>query len=159
MKQTGTLFLKIVLAIIGLSVLALCIFGIPSLILGIVGYIGISALKYPLFIDIYLTAIIFFYALYNAFKLLTYIDQNRAFSPQSVEALKNIKYCGIGICILYILCLPVVILASDKDDAPGGVVIGMALAMAPLVVSVFAAVLQKLIQNGMDIKSENDLTV
>ena len=35
----------------------------------------------------------------------------------------------------------------------------MLLAFAPLVVAVFAATLQKLLQNAMDIKAENDLTV
>ncbi|MGV2643750.1 DUF2975 domain-containing protein, partial [Clostridium perfringens] len=47
----------------------------------------------------------------------------------------------------------------EKDDAPGIILIGMALIFASIVIAVFAAVLQKLLQEAIDIKSENDLTV
>lgn len=48
---------------------------------------------------------------------------------------------------------------ADADDAPGVVLIGMAITFAPIAIVVFAAVLQKLLKNAIDIKSENDLTV
>lgn len=55
--------------------------------------------------------------------------------------------------------LPFVFLVAQLDDAPGLVIVGMVPVFASMVVAVFAAVLQKLLKNAIDIKSENDLTV
>ena len=107
----------------------------------------------------YLTAVAYFTALYQTLKLLGYIDKNIAFSERSVKALKNIKYCAIAITMLYILCLPIILYMAQVDDAPGLGGIGMIITFGAIVIAVFAAVLQKLLQNAIDIKSENDLTV
>ena len=101
----------------------------------------------------------FYFALYQAFKLLSYIDKNKAFSELSVKALKNIKYCAITISILYVVVMPFVYLVAETDDAPGLIVIGMVIIFASMVIAVFAAVLQRLLKEAIDIKSENDLTV
>ena len=160
MKQASTLFLKITLIVVGGSTLAFCIFAIPSISKGVgTEWPDLAYLKYPILIGGDLTAIPFFIALYQAFKLLTYIDKNTAFSEASVKALKYIKYCGIAMSVLYLAGMPILIQIADADDAPGAVGFGMLFAVAPLVVSVFAAVLQKLLQNAIDIKSENDLIV
>jgi len=55
--------------------------------------------------------------------------------------------------------MPYIIYVADKDDAPGAVMLGLVFIFAPLITSVFAAVLEKLLQKALDIKSENDLTV
>lgn len=138
----------------GLAVLAFCVVALPAGIMSDkTGYFR------PILIGMYLPAIPFFIALYQAFKLLTYIDMNKAFSDLSVKALKNIKYCGIAISALYAAGMPYIFYAMERDDAPGGILIALVIIGASIVVAVFAAVLQKLLQNGMDIKSENDLTV
>lgn len=143
------------------AVLAFCIFAIPSISKGVgIEYSQLASLKYPILIGGYLSAIPFFIALYQAFRLLGYIDKNAAFSPLSVRALTYIKYCGIAMSILYVAGLPLVVLpVAEADDAPGLVVLGMLIAAAPIVVAVFAAILQKLAQNAIAIKSENDLVV
>jgi hypothetical protein len=97
--------------------------------------------------------------LVQAFKLLSYIDKNQAFSELSVKALKNIKICALTVSGLYLVILPFVFLVADLDDAPGLVIIGMVPVFASLVIAVFAAVLQRLLKEAIDIKSENDLTV
>jgi ABC-type nitrate/sulfonate/bicarbonate transport system permease component len=61
--------------------------------------------------------------------------------------------------ILFLAVLPLFYIWGDKDDAPGLVVLGMVFTFAPMVIAVFAAVLQKLLKHAIDIKSENDLTV
>ena len=48
---------------------------------------------------------------------------------------------------------------AELDDAPGVVIVGMISIFAPMVIAVFAAVLQRLLQEAITIKSENDLTV
>ena len=153
MQHGSTLFLKIVIYSLGLAVFALCV------IIGGVSISGNAGMYLPVLIGIFITAIPFFFALYQALKLLSYIDNNTAFSDRSVRAIQNIKYCAITISTLYAVGMPLLIYVADKDDAPGVVLIGLVFTVAPGVVAVFAAVLQKLLQNAIDIKSENDLTV
>ncbi|MGV2488281.1 UNVERIFIED_CONTAM: DUF2975 domain-containing protein, partial [Bacillus mycoides] len=50
-------------------------------------------------------------------------------------------------------------LVAERDDAPGIIILGMLLIFASMVIAVFAAVLQRLLKDAIDIKSENDLTV
>ncbi|MGI6763641.1 MAG: DUF2975 domain-containing protein [Bacillus licheniformis] len=160
MKRGSTLFLKIAVILIGIPVLALCIFFVPEIAnFAAELYPGISYLKYLVYADLYVTAIPFYFALYQAFKLLSYIDKNKAFSGLSVRALKNIKYCAVTISIFYAAGMPVFYLMAEIDDAPGIIVIGLVIIFASMVIAVFAAVLQKLLKEAIDIKSENDLTV
>ncbi|PEZ71732.1 DUF2975 domain-containing protein [Bacillus sp. AFS017274] len=160
MKLGTTLFLKIAVIFIGIPVLALCIFFVPEIAnFAAELYPDMAYLKYLVFIDLYASAIPFYFALYQAFKLLSYIDKNKAFSELSVRALKTIKNCAITISGLYVLGMPLFYLIADMDDAPGIILIGMVVIFASMVIAVFAAVLQRLLQEAMDIKSENDLIV
>jgi len=156
MKHGSTLFLKGVIMLMGTAVLAFCIFALPRLISSeMTGDFDYG----PIFIGMLVAAIPFFIALYQAMNLLSFIDQNKAFSDASVKALKNIKYCAVIISGLYAVGMPYIFQVADRDDAPGAVAMGLIIIGASIVVAVFAAVLQKLLQNGMEIKSENDLTV
>lgn len=145
-----TLFLKAVVVLIGIAVLGLCIWGLPAFA---------SYFSYPVLTGMYAAAIPFFCALYQALKLLSYIDRNQAFSELSVHALKSIKYCAVMISILYAGIIPLLIPVAEADDAPGIVALGLVICFASMVIAVFAAVLQKLLKNAIDIKAENDLTV
>ena len=158
MKHGSTLFLKIAVFLIGTPVLALCILGFPWLSNNPVNP-DYDHMLYPILIGMYVSAIPFYVALYQAFKLLGYIDKNQAFSELSVKALKNIKICAITISVLYAIILPFVFMVAELDDAPGLVIIGMVPIFASMVIAVFAAVLQRLLQEAIDIKSENDLIV
>jgi Protein of unknown function (DUF2975) len=153
-----TLFLKIAVFLIGLPVLALCVILLPLLANEAAKYFPAYWL-YPILICAYLSAVPFFVALYQALRLLSYIDKNNAFSELSVRALKMIKYCASTISILYMICLPFLYFIAEADDAPGAIVIGLVIIFASAVIAVFAAVLQKLLKNAIDIKSENDLTI
>ncbi|OCA92675.1 DUF2975 domain-containing protein [Pseudobacillus wudalianchiensis] len=160
MERGTTLFLKIAVIIIGIPVLALCIFLVPEIAnFAEELYPDRAYLKYLVLIGLDAAAIPFYFALYQAFKLLHYIDRNEAFSELSVGALKNIKYCAITISILYVFNMPLLYLIAEKDDAPGIILIGLIIIFASIVIAVFAAVLQRLLKAAIDIKSENDLTV
>ncbi|MEH7444218.1 DUF2975 domain-containing protein [Bacillus sp. JJ1122] len=155
-----TLFLKVVVFLMGLPVLALSIFVLPE----IAEFFAelnpkLDFLQYPFLIGLYVTVIAFFAALYQTLRLLSYIDKNEAFSDLSVMALKNIKYCAITISALFVVFMPLIYLMAEVDDAPGMILIGMVIIFGSCVIAVFAAVLQKLLKNAIDIKSENDLTV
>lgn len=108
----------------------------------------------------YASSIAFFVALYNAFRLLGYIGQNKVFSPNSVKALRNIKYCAIVTGILIVIAGIYINMAHHKDDDPAGfTAICLVTCFASIVVATAAAIFEKILQNAVDIKSENDLTV
>ncbi|MEK4149559.1 DUF2975 domain-containing protein [Robertmurraya sp. FSL W8-0741] len=160
MKQGKTLFLKLAVILIGIPILALCIFVVPAVANFIVElYPDHAYLKYLVYIDLYAAALPFYYALYQAFKLLQYIDQDHAFSQMAVNALKSIKKSAIWISSLLFVGMPLFYLVAEADDAPGIILIGLVLIFASVVIAIFAAVLQRLLQEAIDIKSENDLTV
>lgn len=153
-KNGSTLFLKIVVILMGLAVLALCIFVLPR------GIMLNDAGGYrPILLGMYIPAIPFFIALSQALKLLSNIDKNKAFSKASIKALSYIKYCTVAIGSLYALGLPYIFKVADRDDAPGVVLLALIFTFAPLVIAVFAAIIQKVFQNAIDMKSENELTV
>lgn len=158
MKRGTTLFLKLAVILIGLPVLGLSIFGVTWLINNPASP-TYDQLLYPILIGIYGSILPFFIALYQTFKLLNHIDKNQAFSELPVKALKNIKFCALTISGLYVVILPFVFGLAQMDDAPGLVLVGMIPVFASLVISVFAAVLQRLLQDAIDIKKENDLIV
>ncbi|MBB3131073.1 hypothetical protein FHS19_005793 [Paenibacillus rhizosphaerae] len=160
MKRVSTLFLKVAVFLIGMPILALCIFVVPGIAnFAAELYPDHAYLKYLVFVDMYASAVPFYIALYQSFRLLIYIDRNEAFSELSVRALKNIKYCAVAISILYVAGLPLLYLIAEADDAPGVILIGLVIIFASMVIAFFAAVLQMLLKEAIDIKSENDLTV
>jgi len=163
MKLGTTLFLKIAVILIGIPVLALCIFLLPQIAIE-----ASEAMKrgwdftyvvYAILMVMYISAIPFYFALYQTFNLLGYIDKNQAFSELSVSALKKIKNCAVLISGLYLVALPFVFIMAEIDDAPGLVIVGMIPIFASMVIAVFAAVLQRLLKEAIDIKEENDLII
>lgn len=159
MKRGSTLFLRTALIVIGGVILAFCIFGLPSMWKGGDSPQVTSTIRLMVIVS-YITALPFYFALSRGWKLLNAIDKNTAFSETSVRALKQIKYSAAMISIMHTASMPFFFAFAQADDAPGVILIGGALFIgAPLVVAVFAAVLQKLLQSALDIKSENELTV
>ena len=105
----------------------------------------------------YAASIPFFIALYKAFKLLGYIGQNKAFSLNSVRTLSSIKYCAIALSILIVMAGIYIRIFHNKDDDPAGfLAICIVTTFVSLVVATAVAVFEKILQNGMDIKSENE---
>lgn len=154
MKRGSTIILRGVVVIIGLIVLALCLFALPAGILSDkTGYYR------PILTGLYVPAVPFYYALHQAWKLMDYIDGNKAFSELSVTSLSNIKNCALAISGLFTAGMPYILYAAQRDDAPGVVLIGFIIIGASFVIATFTAVFQRILQNAIDIKSENDLTV
>jgi hypothetical protein len=159
-RRSSTIFLQVIIVIIGFGALAFMLWE-PHLE-------GRNAhatpfeiyFKDPFLAYAYLASIAFFTALFQAFTLLGYIRQNKVFSLDSVRALRTIKYCAmtlvamIGAAVAYLF-----IFVRDKDDIAGGVAMGVFMILVSAVIATAAAVFESLLQNAVDIKSENDLTV
>ncbi len=160
MKRSSTIFLQIVIVLIGIGALALMLWE-PHLE-------GRNAhatpfeiyFKDPFLAYAYTASIAFFVALYQAFKLLGYIGANQVFSQRSVKALRTIKYCALAL-IAFIVGAEAFffVIQRGKEDIAGGVMIGLFMIFVSAVAATAAAVFERLLQSAVEIKSENDLTV
>jgi len=114
----------------------------------------------PFLVYGYLASIAFFVALYQAFKLLGLIGQNKAFSLSSVKALRTIKYCAIILSASIVMAVLFIMTSHNKDDDPAGfIAIGILTTFISIVIATAAAMFERILQDAMDIKSENNLMV
>ena len=159
-KQGSTTFLRFVLLLIGIAVLAVCLFALPEVARrDAAAHPETAYLQYPFLIGSYTLAIPFFVALYQAYKLISYIDRNEAFSELSVRALRKIKYCAITISTFIVAGIIICVAIFVGSEDIGIFMLALLCTLASSVIATFAAVLQKLLHEAIDIKSENDLTV
>jgi hypothetical protein len=160
MKRSSTVFLQVVIVLIGIGALAFLLWE-PH----IEGRNARATLfeiyfKDPFLAYVYIASIPFFVALYQAFKLLGYAGQSKVFSPAAVKAMRTIKVCAIA--IIGFVAVSVVFMPfsdPDDDDGPQGVVMRIIITFAWIVVATVAAMFERVLQNAVDLKSENDLTV
>jgi Protein of unknown function (DUF2975) len=156
MKQSSTIFLQVVIVFIGIVALAIMIrFPLTE---GRAANLELfSIYADPFILYGYAASIPFFIALYKTFKLLGYIGQNKAFSLNSVRTLSSIKYCAIVLSIFIVMAGLYIRIFHNKDDDPAGfLAMCIVTTFVSLVVATAAAVFEKILQNGMDIKSENE---
>jgi hypothetical protein len=108
----------------------------------------------------YIASIVFFVALYQAFKLLGYVRRSEVFSQHAVRALRTIKYCAMSL-VGFLLAAEAYffIVQRGKDDIAGGVMMGLFMIFVSVVVATAAAVFERTLQSAVELKSENDLTV
>lgn len=159
MKRISIVFLQAVIVLIGIVTLVILIW-LP-LTEGRATNLDLLNIYSDKFILYgYTTSIPFFVALYNSFKLLGYIGKNKVFSPNAVHTLKNIKYCAIVLSILIVVAGLFIRFNHHKDDDPAGfLAICIVTTFVSIVVATAAAIFEKILQNAVDMKSENDLTI
>lgn len=159
MKRTSIIFLQAVIVLIGIVALAILI-RLP-LTEGRAANLDLFSIYFdPFILYGYAASIAFFVALYKAFKLLGYIGQNKVFSSSSVKALKSIKYCAIVLSVLIVTAGLYIRIAHNKEDDPAGfLAICIVTTFVSVVVATAAAIFEKILQNAIDMKSENDLTI
>ena len=153
-----TIFLQAVIVLIGIGALALMLWE-PHLE-GRNAHATLFEIYFndPFLAYAYLASIAFFAALYQAFKVLGYIRENKAFSQATVKALRTIKFCGLAI-IGFVAVGELFIMLGDSDDRAGGVFIGILITFGSVVVVTAAAMFERILQNAVDIRSANDVTV
>jgi hypothetical protein len=105
----------------------------------------------------YLSSIAFFVALYKTIRLLNYIRQDIVFSTIAVGTVKSIKYCAFILSILIVIAGIYIGMFHATDDDPAGF---LALCFGATIISIFfanaAAVLEKILQKGLEIQIENE---
>ena len=157
MNRVSTIFLRLVISLIAIGALAVCIFPLPRMIAKEAAKTPDTAWQIYLFlIGAYFQAALFVFALYQAFKLLNYIDGNKAFSELSVRALRHIKRSALTIGLLMVAGIAwlLVLSAGTGEDSAGPVMIGIIGTFASSVVAALAAVFQTQVQKAIEPKKE-----
>lgn len=153
-ERSSTYFLRLVLLGLSIGVLFIC-----GLILYQITQSDSLGNYLPVLIGVLISAIPLLYIFYQAFHLLNIIDKNLSLTQESVGALKIIKACSFLISLMYLIGSPLIFNVAERDDAPGVVLINLILIIGPFSVGVFAYILQKLLINTIEYKSENELTI
>lgn len=157
MKKSSTIFLQTVIILIGIVAFAVMIrFPLTE---GRAANLDLFHIYVdPFLVYGYLASIAFFVALYQAFKLLGYIGQNKVFSLNSVKSLRTIKYCAIILSILIVMAgIYIRIFHAEGDDPAGFLAMCIVTTFVSIVVATATAVFERTLQSAVEIKSENDL--
>jgi hypothetical protein len=157
MKRIATLFLQAVIVLIGIGTFALLLWE-PN----IEGRNVHSTLfevyfKDPFLAYAYIASIPFFMALYQAFKVLGYVRQNKTFSQATVKALRTIKYCALAI-IVFVAVSVIFMIFGDRDDRPAGVFMRILITFPSIVVATAAAIFERKLENIANLTSKSGLT-
>ncbi len=115
----------------------------------------------PFLALVYAGSIPFFIALYQAFQVLGYVGRNKVFTPEVVKALRTITYCALAIIGFVVLEELFILLSGNRDlENPGApIFLGVLISFPSIVVAATAAMFERVLQNAVEMKSENDLTV
>ena len=148
MKKGSTIFLQVVVVLIGFGALAFLLW--EPHIEGRNAHATIFEIyfKDPFLAYSYLASIPFFVALYQAFKALGYVRQDKTFSQASVKALRTIKYCALAI-IGFVAVSVIFIVFGDKDDRPAGVFMRILITVPSVVIATAAAKFERVLQNAV----------
>jgi hypothetical protein len=159
MRKFSIIFLKAVIVLIGVLTLFIMIrFPMTE---GRAQNLNLFSIYFdPFILYVYASSIVFFVALYKAFKLLIYISQNKLFTINAVKIVRSIKYCAIILSILIVMAgLYIKIFHSKEDDPAGFIALSFIITFITIAVATAVAVLEKILQNAVDMKTENDLTI
>ena len=158
MKRGATLFSRAVLVLIGIGALAFLLW--EPHIEGRNTNATLFAIyfKDPFLAYAYVASIPFFVGLYQAFKVLGHAGRNQELSPSAVRSLRTIKYCAIAL-IGFVAVGEIFIMLGESDDRAGGGFMGILVTFASIVVAAAMTVLERILQNAIDMKSENELTI
>src|SRR3954463_4681877 len=139
MKKGSTIFLQVIIVLIGVGALTLLLWE-PHLE-GRNAHATLFQIYFndPFLAYAYVASISFFVALYQAFKVLGYVGQNKVFSQAAVKALRTIKFCALAIVGFVVAGENIFILFNDSDDRAGGVFMGILIAFGSIVIAAAAA--------------------
>ena len=116
----------------------------------------------PFLAIVYVGSIPFFVALYKAIRTLGYVRTNQVLSTKVVNALRTFKYCEfaiIGFVVIEELWIMLLVNESDIDNPGAPILLGLLIVLPSIVVATVAAMLERNLQDAVDLKSDNDFTV
>ena len=161
MKRSSIIFLQIVIVLIGVAALALLLWE-PQ-----IEGVNKNRTNFEIYFQdpflalVYTGSIPFFVALYQAIRALGQVGRNQVFSPEVVKALRIIKYCALANIGFVVLDELYILLSGHRDEENPGVplFLGLLIVFPSIVVATVAGMFERILQNAVDMKSENELTV
>ncbi|MEV5028013.1 DUF2975 domain-containing protein [Paenibacillus sp. LPE1-1-1.1] len=154
-KRGSTTFLKVIIFLSGIAVLALCIWLPEIAVRDARVHPDTAYFLIPFLVCAYGFCMAFSVALYQAYKLLTYIEKNNALSELSLKSLKIIKKCAytvIFLILLGIVSLRVLAQVTDSDDAAGPTSLCLMGILATSIIIAIVDALQKPLINVLEIQ-------
>ncbi|MCB4791844.1 MAG: DUF2975 domain-containing protein [Elusimicrobia bacterium] len=147
MKKNSTIFLQVIIVVIGIGALAFMLWEPHIEGRNVHATLFEIYFKDPFLAYAYIASISFFVALYQSFVLLGYLGQNKVFSLKSVRALRTIEYCAISLVGFIVAAEAYLFIAvRGKDDIAGGVALGLFMIFVSVVIATTAAVFERLLQ-------------
>lgn len=157
LKAGSTIFLQAVIVLIGIGALAFMIW--EPHVEGANAHAPLFQMYFNSFVVYaFIGSTPFFAALYHAFRVLGYVRQDKAFSQTTVNSLRMIKYCALALIGFVVVSL-IFMIGGDREDRPVGLFMRILVTFPSVIVATAAAISERILQNAVDIKSENDLTV
>lgn len=153
MKHISTTFLKVAIVLIGGAVLSGLIF-FPQTEGRAKNLDLISIYLDPFILYIYIASLVFFAALFQALKILGFIENNSIFSPAAVHAVRHIRYCGLA-TIGFIVGAQVFIMFTGEEDKAGPIALGFYITFLTLMVIASVDIFEKLLQKGIAQSKKN----
>ncbi|HEX2788320.1 MAG TPA: DUF2975 domain-containing protein [Ignavibacteria bacterium] len=145
MKKSLTIFSQIVIVLIGIGTLVFMLWE-PHLE-GRNANASVFEIYFndPFLAYAYLSSILFFVALYQAFKVMGYIRQDKTFSQATVKALRTIKFCALAL-IGFVVIAEIFIMSNTSDDRAGGVAMGLFAAFVFALIATAATLYERALQ-------------
>lgn len=153
MKRGSIIFLQAVIVVIGIGALVFMLWEPHLEGRNVQATFFEIYFNDPFLLYAYTGSISFFIALYQAIKLLGYIQRNKVFSVQSLNALRAIKYCALVLIAFVVAPLAYLSIVRPGDDIAGGVAMGLFLIFVSAVIAAAADVFEGITQSVVDNKS------
>jgi len=150
MKKSITLFLQLVIILIGACALTFMLWE-PHL-----EGRNINATPFEIYFNdpflayVYVVSISFFVALYQVFRLLGYVRQDKVHSEASIRALRITKHCALALAAFTLLPVVYLLIVRPGDDIAGGVAVGTFVVFVSGLVAVLARVFERILEKGLN---------
>jgi cytochrome bd-type quinol oxidase subunit 2 len=157
LRRSSTAFLQGVIVLVGVGAIAFLLW--EPHVEG-VNRNATLAQKYinPFVLYVYIASVPCFVGLYQGIKVLGYAGRNKVISQEGVNALRRIKYCALAV-IAFVAVSVLFMIGGDPEDRPAGTFMRILVGFPSVIVAAAAAMFERVLQNAVDLKSENDLTV
>jgi hypothetical protein len=159
MKKNSTIFLQLIIILVGIGVFLFMLW--EPHIEGRNVHATVFQIYFndPFLMYAYIGSISFFVALYQAFKVLGYVRQNKTFSQATVKAIKTIKYSAIVLFIMVGAALAYLCIVRPGDDIAGGVFVSLLMIIVSGITVSVAGMFEQFLQNALDITSDRESTI
>ena len=156
MKRPSTIFLQIFIVFIGIGTIIWMLW--EPHIEGRNAHATLFEIyfKDPFLLYAYFASIAFFLVLYQTFRLLGYIRLDKAFTPQSVNATRIIKFSALSLVAFVLPAVAYLFITRPGDDIAGGIAMGLFIIFFSVITACAADIFEGLFQSVADTKPENN---